>query len=252
MPENRAEGRFWAGKGRIEIRGCTAIFRKGEAGVWMAGAGMTDAVGRGRLWAEFLALFIGVPVAIAAILPASSMFPALFAATALGVVLLHRTPGFAWRELRGAVDGRVVAGFALVTLATALAVSWVTTGGRPLAFAAANPGLMVAILIFYPALSALPQELVFRPLFFRRYGPILPEGTAGLVLNAAVFSFAHLMYWSWIVTAMTFAGGLAFAWAYRVRGSFPLAVVLHGVAGPILFLLGLGMFFYSGNVERPF
>ncbi len=218
----------------------------------MVDAGVVGAVGRGRLWVEFVALFFGVPVAIAAILPASSMFPVLFAATALGVVLLHRTPGFAWSELRGRVDWRVVAGFAAVTLACAFVVSWVTTGGRPFAFAAANPGLMVAILILYPVLSALPQELVFRPLFFRRYGPILPDGAAGLILNAAVFSFAHLMYWSWIVTAMTFAGGLAFAWAYRVRGSFPLAVVLHGVAGPILFLLGLGMFFYSGNVSRPF
>lgn len=219
---------------------------------------MTDAmvgraVARGRLWVEFVALFGAVPVAIAVILPASSMFPALFAATALGIVLLHLTPGFSWRDLlRGGVDWLVVAGFALASLCCALAVSWVTTEGRPLAFAAANPGLMAAILILYPVLSALPQELVFRPLYFRRYGAILPEGAAGLVVNAAVFAFAHLMYWSWIVTAMTFAGGLAFAWAYRVQGSFPLAVVLHAVAGQIVFLLGLGMFFYSGNVVRPF
>lgn len=210
-------------------------------------------VARGRLWVEFLALYGGVPLVVAVVLPASSMFPALFAATALGLVLLHLTPGFDWRELgRGGVDWRVVAGFAAVTLVIALGVSWVTTGGRPLAFAAANPGLMLAILILYPILSALPQELVFRPLFFRRYGAILPEGTAGLVVNAAAFSFAHLMYWSWIVTAMTLAGGLAFAWAYRVKGSFRLAVVLHAAAGQIVFLLGLGMFFYSGNVARPF
>lgn len=219
----------------------------------MADAAVAGGIRRGRLWAEFGMLFIAVPVAIAAILPASSMFPALFAATALGVVLLHLTPGFSWRELgRGRVDGLFVAGFALACFCCAMAVSWVTTGGRPFDFAAANPALMVAILILYPVLSALPQELVFRPLFFRRYGPILPEGAAGLILNAAVFSFAHLMYWSWIVAAMTFAGGLAFAWAYRVRGSFPLAVVLHAVAGQIVFVLGLGMFFYSGNVERPF
>jgi membrane protease YdiL (CAAX protease family) len=218
----------------------------------MADAGVAGAIGRGRLWVEFAALFLAVPVAIAVILPASSMFPALFAATALGVVLLHLTPGFAWRELsRGGVDGRVVAGFALVTFACAFAVSW-TTGGQPFAFAMANPALMAAILVLYPVLSALPQELVFRPLFFRRYGTILAEGKVGLWLNAAVFSFAHLMYWSWIVAAMTFAGGLAFAWAYRVRGSFALAVVLHAVAGQIVFLLGLGIFFYSGNVARPF
>ena len=93
---------------------------------------------------------------------------------------------------------------------------------------------------------------MFRVLWFRRYGAILPDGGPGLVLNAAVFSLAHLMYWSWIVAAMTFAGGLAFAWAYRRRGSFAMAVVLHAIAGQIVFALGLGMFFYAGNVTRPF
>ncbi|MFN3971014.1 MAG: lysostaphin resistance A-like protein [Gemmobacter sp.] len=219
---------------------------------------MTQAVvatqaGRGRLWAEWGAFFLGLPLVIALFLPPSAMFAALFTATALGIALLHLTPGFRWGDLvRGGVEWRAVAVFAAVTLATALVVSWVTTAGRPLAFATANPGLLVMILILYPVLSALPQEVVFRPLFFRRYGAILPGGWPGIALNAAVFSFAHLMYWSWIVAGMTFFGGLAFAWAYERRGSFALAVVLHAVAGQIVFALGLGMFFYSGNVERPF
>ncbi len=210
-------------------------------------------VSKARLRAE-LGLFYGlVPLAIAVFLPASTMFPALFALTAAGAGLLHLTPGFRWGDLvRGGVDPRLLAAFAAVTLAGALAVSWWTTGGRPLAFAAANPGLMLAIAVFYPWLSALPQEVVFRALWFRRYDALLPGGWPGIVLNAAVFSFAHLMYWSWIVAAMTFAGGLAFAWAYVRRGSFPLAVALHAVAGVIVFALGLGMFFYSGSVARPF
>jgi uncharacterized protein len=73
-----------------------------------------------------------------------------------------------------------------------------------------------------------------------------------IALNAALFSFAHLMYWNWIVAAMTFAGGLAFAFSYAVRRNFPEAVIAHSVAGVILFALGLGVFFYSGNVDRPF
>ena len=32
---------------------------------------------------------------------------------------------------------------------------------------------MIAAL--YPLLSALPQEIVFRPLFFRHYGALLPR-----------------------------------------------------------------------------
>ena len=67
-----------------------------------------------------------------------------------------------------------------------------------------------------------------------------------------LFSLAHLMYWSWVVAAFTFLGGLVFAVSYRVRRNFPEAVVVHGVAGVILFWLGLGVVFYSGNVVRPF
>jgi membrane protease YdiL (CAAX protease family) len=206
-----------------------------------------------RLWAEVVLLYGVVPLLIAVLLPASTMFPALFLLTAVGIALLHRTPGFRWAELRrGPVPTLAVAGFAAVTAAVALAVSAATGGGAPFAFVAERPGLMALILVAYPLLSALPQEVIFRPLWFRRYGPVLPGGGAGIVLNAAVFSFAHLMYWSWIVAAMTFAGGLAFAWAYAARGSFPLAVVLHAVAGVIVFAAGLGMFFYTGSVVRPY
>jgi membrane protease YdiL (CAAX protease family) len=107
--------------------------------------------------------------------------------------------------------------------------------------------------MLYPWFSALPQEIVYRPLFFRRYAAILPAGVwPGIVLNAALFSLAHLMYWSWIVAAMTFTGGLAFAWAYRAARSFPMAVLLHAVAGWIVFGAGLGVYFYSGYVVRPF
>lgn len=205
------------------------------------------------LWAEFVVLFGLAPVGIALFLPASTMFPALFALTALGLWLLARTPGFSWRELlRGPVDAWPVAAMAAITAAVGTAVMLATHPGQLFALVHANPALLGLILLFYPVLSALPQELLFRPLFFRRYGAILPPGRGAILLNAAVFSFAHLMYWSWIVAVMTFAGGLAFAWAYRVRGSFPLAVVLHAVAGGVVFTLGLGMFFYSGNVVRPF
>jgi uncharacterized protein len=60
------------------------------------------------------------------------------------------------------------------------------------------------------------------------------------------------MFWNWIVLAMTFCGGLAFSWAYEARRSFPLAVLLHAIAGWVLFTVGLGVYFYSGNVVRPF
>ena len=219
----------------------------------MATEAKAGPVGQVGLWAEVVALYGGVPVLAALFLSGMSAFPALFAGMAVGVALLHRTRGFHWRDLRGGRIGwRAVGLFAGVTLGGAGVVSWVATDGHPLAFAAARPGYLALVLIFYPILSAVPQELVFRALWFRRYSPILPGGWPGIALNAAAFSLAHLMFWSWIVAAMTFAGGLAFAWAYQRRGSFAMAVVMHGLAGQIVFALGLGVLFFAGNAASPF
>jgi len=208
-----------------------------------------------RLWAEFAAFYLMAPVVGAVFLPANAMFAMLFGMTALGLGLLHLTPGFAWRDLTrgwGRIDWRRVGLVAAATAAAGLAVVTATAPGAAFVLVRERPVLMAAILVLYPVLSALPQEVVFRALYFRRYGGFLPSGRAGIVLNAGIFALAHLMYWHWIVAAMTFAGGLAFAEAYARGRSFPTAVAAHAVAGNLIFLIGLGLYFYSGNVVRPF
>ncbi len=209
---------------------------------------------RQALWVELLGLFVLVPVATAVLLPPRAMFPVLFVFTLVGLWLLSRTPGFRWAELRqgwDAVRWPVVLGFGAVTLAVSLIVVSLTAPEATFRLVREQPFLLALILLFYPLVSALPQEVIFRPLFFRRYGTLLPA-PALMLANAALFSLAHLMYWSGVVAMMTFAGGLVFGWAYRHRGSFPLAVVLHSVAGWVVFTVGLGVFFYTGNVSRPF
>ena len=93
--------------------------------------------------------------------------------TAVALGLLALTPGFRWRELArgwGRLDWRSVA-----------AVGGVDRGDRGGCWsggwcrgrrgaAAAGTGLWLTILALYPLLSALPQEMIFRVLFFRRYG----------------------------------------------------------------------------------
>ncbi|WP_371808538.1 CPBP family intramembrane glutamic endopeptidase [Ruegeria sp. HKCCA6948] len=208
-----------------------------------------------RLRFEFGLFFIAVPLVIAVFFPPDWMFPALFAFTGLGIVLLHATPGFAWAELRygwANWSAAELGVFALVTAAFCTALIYLTRPDAAFFLLKHRPEMLAFIWVGYPLLSALPQELLFRPLFFRRYRAILPKGRKADLLNAAVFSFAHLMYWSWIVAVMTFAGGLLFSWAYRKRGSFFYAVLLHAIAGNIIFAVGLGIYFYSGNVQRPF
>ncbi|MBC7158277.1 MAG: CPBP family intramembrane metalloprotease [Rhodobacteraceae bacterium] len=220
--------------------------------LWQGDEARHDPVARSRA-VEFAALYLVTPLVVAVALPPSAMFPMLFAVTALGLVLLARTRGFRARDLlRGGIDWRVVAGLAAITAAASAAVMLLVQPAAFLALPRENPGLMLMIVALYPIFSALPQELLFRPLFFRRYGALMPDTRTAIAVNAAVFSLAHLMYWNLVAMVMTFVGGLVFGWAYEVRRSFPLALLLHSVAGWILFAAGLGIFFYSGNIERPF
>jgi hypothetical protein len=200
--------------------------------------------------AEFATLYLGLPLVLALVLPPSALFPTLFAATAVGIGLLAVTPGFSWAELArgwGRIDWARVGLVAAVTAGACGLLVWLLVPHMALALPRRATGLWLMILALYPLLSALPQEIVFRPLFFRRYGGLFPGEGAALAANAGLFALAHLMFWNWVALALTLAGGLIFGLSYLRRG-FPEAVVLHAVCGAIVFTSGLGVFFYHGAV----
>lgn len=209
---------------------------------------------RAALWAEFLALFVGAPLAIALFLPPRQMFTALFAFALAGLALLWWTGNFDWRNLlRGwsrVSWSRSLAFGALVGL-TGLAIMRLTHPGFMLSLSPERVRFLLMLWCLYPLLSALPQELIFRSLFFHRYGGLFSSPTHARLANAALFSLAHLMYWSWVVLALTFVGGWIFAHVYLRRG-FPAVWVLHGISGNVLFTVGMGRYFFSGNVVQPF
>lgn len=207
---------------------------------------------RSRLWAEFLALYVGGPLVLAFLLPPTAMFTVLGLMTSIGFIILHKTPTFHWRELvanPGGVSPAFYVGFAVMTALVCLAFVQVLFPQYMFMLPRHDPGLWLMIMLLYPLVSALPQEVIYRPLFFRRYGGLFPGRNAAILANAAFFSLAHLMYFDPLVLAMTFSGGIAFAWAYAARGSFAAAVALHALAGQIVFTSGLGILFYSGAVQ---
>ncbi|MDO5605962.1 MAG: CPBP family intramembrane metalloprotease [Paracoccus sp. (in: a-proteobacteria)] len=207
---------------------------------------------RARRLAEFAALFVAAPVLIALILPPQMMFRALFALSLVGLGLLWLTGGFAWRDmLRGRFSLTGFLAFAAVTTAASAGVLYLTRPEALFGLLRAQPLMLLLIWMLYPLLSALPQELIFRVLFFHRYGRLFASRRQAVVVNAAIFSLAHLMYWNWIVLVFTFFGGIVFATGYLKRG-FLWAWALHAIAGNILFAVGMGIYFYSGAVVRPF
>jgi membrane protease YdiL (CAAX protease family) len=203
--------------------------------------------------AEFLALYVAAPLAMALAMPPDWLWPALLGLTVVALGLLARTRGFAWGELArgwGGIAWGEVAVVAVGTAAAAGVLVWALVPGQALMLPRRATGLWLAILLVYPLLSALPQELIFRVLFFRRYGALFPGQGAALIANGAVFGLAHLMFWNSVALGLTVAGGLVFGRAYLGRGGFAKAVVLHAICGGIIFTSGLGVFFFHGAVGR--
>lgn len=205
------------------------------------------------LAAEFAAFYLAVPLALAFLLPPAWMWPMLGAATVAGIGLMFLTPGFRPRELFRPPtrrDGLIFAAFAIAMPLGAAALCWWLRPEMLFWLPRERPDLLLMILLLYPLVSALPQELFFRALFHVRYGALFPDRRAELLVNAAVFSLAHLFFWNWVAPALTFAGGLLFHWAFVQRRSFLLAFAMHAVAGNAIFLVGLGVYFYHGALPR--
>jgi hypothetical protein len=198
-------------------------------------------------WWELLALFVGLPIVMAYAIDPSNMWIVLISSGVLAVGLLHCTDNFAWRSLRrGQINWRATALLAVVTFVVASVLCWWLLPDRLFLLIRERPYIIPLLAVVYPVVLVLPQELIFRPLFFKRFSTLFRSESQACWANAFLFSFAHLMYFHWVVFAMTFIGSFIFARSY-LRGSFPQAMLDHSVAGLMIFASGLGWLFYSGG-----
>lgn len=207
---------------------------------------------RARLAVEFALLYVAAPIAMALAMPPAWLHRVFLGVIAVSVVLLSLTPGFRWRELgKGwrSIDWREVGLVALLTAVASLVfVLWLVPG-QLFRLPRQAPELWLMIMLLYPILSALPQEVVFRVLFFRRYGALFPDARVTMLLNGVAFALAHLLFWNPVTLSMSFVGGILFARGYLGRGGFAAAVVMHAICGLIVFTSGLGVYFYHGAIR---
>lgn len=206
-----------------------------------------------RLWVEAALLFAVFPVVMATAGRPDLFVKLLIVITLAGIGLLAMTPGFRWRDLLAGgliCDWRVVAVFTLGTAVISATLALWLLPERFLFLPQERTELWLRILVLYPLLSALPQELFYRALFFERYGSLFPDRRWAIAINAGCFGMAHLFYANWPAVILTTVGGAIFAWAYADRRSFGLACVLHTIGGLIIFTSGLGLFFYHGAVGQ--
>lgn len=213
-----------------------------------------------RVWLviEMTALFVGAPLLMREAVHAGRvpLFMALVPVLAVVALFLFADPRFR-------LSRELTRGFGLVTFLSILFVfavgatvvaQWVlhTHPSWYLEFPQNRPETFKRIVLAYPFLSALPQEIVYRTFFFHRYGPLFGARTGGpgvwfaILLNAALFGFAHIVIGRPEAMAATFATGLLFAWRYASTRSLWAVWLEHTLWGTLVFTVGIGRYFFTG------
>lgn len=103
-----------------------------------------------------------------------------------------------------------------------------------------KPFLWGAILFIYSVFSVYPQEVIYRTFFFNRYHSLFQSKALLIVVNALLFSLAHLFFGNALVLFLTFVGGFLFAYTYSKTQSTLLVSIEHAIFGSWLFTVGMG------------
>ena len=93
------------------------------------------------------------------------------------------------------------------------------------------------LLLFYLLFSVIPQEIIFRFLFFYKYKDYFNKFEI-LLLNSLVFSFCHLIYFDIYILLLSFFGNLLFTFNYMKNKSLLVVIVVHFFLGQTLIILG--------------
>ena len=96
------------------------------------------------------------------------------------------------------------------------------------------------ILFVYSFFSVYPQELIYRTFFFQRYESLFRSHILFILVNAALFSLAHIFFKNTLVMILTFVGGILFALTFKKTKSTLLVSIEHAIYGCWLFTIGMG------------
>lgn len=201
---------------------------------------------------ELAAIFVGLPVAVGLSPARVPKIPALLALTLACAALLLRDRSWDRGELR--LDRaelpeirRIVVRFLLLAPTILLTAVVLLDREELFAFPRQRPGIYLLVVLLYPWLSALPQELVWRSYLHHRYRGLLGAGLVRDLASALLFAFLHVAYANPIAPLLSLPGGWIFARTFARTRSLALVAFEHSLYGLWLFTVGLGRWFYDGG-----
>lgn len=219
----------------------------------------TSAWWQSRHWlaGELVLLFGVVPLAmfLGWVAP---IWPILVGFT-IAVLYLSASRDFRWRVAfrwpgdQGKAFRRVLVQFVVVAVLITLLMAWL----RPdlfLRFPRERPDIFVLVVLLYPLVSVLPQEVLFRPFVHQRYAGLLPARSTMILVSGLVFGWAHVIFnvpedplRNPVAVPMTIVGGWLFAFTWEQTKSLWLVCFEHALYGTLIWTVGLGSYFYYGG-----
>lgn len=197
---------------------------------------------------EGIVLFLGLPLLIFwDLIPLPKISMLILVAGYCGYQL-WRDPTFGRGLLRRVSPSSAARDILIRTPVIILALSliiWLLNSNLFFAFPAERPVMWMVVMILYPILSALPQELIYRTYFFHRYGDFISLKYGTVIASATAFSFVHIIYDNWWAVGLSFLAGLLFGITYKRTESLFWVTVEHAIYGCLVFTLGLGSYFYE-------
>ncbi len=205
-----------------------------------------------RMASEMLLLFGGMPLLVMLVRERFFMVAVLWGSALALFGLVSKKEGFSFAgEWNLAEVGKGLPQVLFhFTVATPLLVafSMVYEPESFFAFPRDHTGAWVAVMLLYPLLSVLPQEIIYRSFFFHRYEEWLGNTWMVLAVSAFSFGYMHAIFGNYVAIILSWFGGMIISRTYAQHRSLALACLEHSLYGCLVFTIGLGRYFFSGAV----
>ena len=201
-----------------------------------------------KLKIEFLIIYFLIPLIVIFINFFFSeqkifVFLPLFLVFFLSLYLLKKTPSFSFDFLKKKTEWKFFFLVSLIFVVSGFVYTIILDSNLLFNLPKNYFVLWVAVMLLYPIFSVIPQEIIFRVLFFERYSCLFKNMFLCIVLNSIIFAFIHLVFQNFHAFFITLITSPIFAYAY-VNKSFKTCFLVHTIGGQLVFTYGLGKYFY--------
>jgi uncharacterized membrane protein len=195
---------------------------------------------------EIVLLFVGIPLIFLFPIGAEAKV-ALFLLAIIYVIVIavkeRKKKVFQDRTCNQiAIYKTILLRFLVIAIGT-IAVLYFTNKGDLFNVISTKPLLWLQFSGVYILASVIPQELLYRSFFTKRYRVLFSNDNFFILINALLFSFGHIWFQSITVLAFTFIGGILFAKTYLQSKSIYTILIEHALYGVWLYTVGYGELF---------